>query len=42
MLASWSITSHVYDDAQATQVVADISNRYIAPFTSLAERYLEA
>ena len=42
MLASRNITSHVYDDAQAAQVVADISNRYIGPLAALAERYLEA
>lgn len=42
MLASRNITSHVYDDAQAAQVVADISNRYIGPLTSLAKRYLRA
>ena len=42
MLASRNITSHVYDDAQAAQVVADISNRYIGPLTDLAERYLQA
>ncbi len=42
MLASRNITSHVYDDAQAAQVVADISNRYIGPLTALAERYLQA
>ena len=42
MLASRHITSHVYDDAQAAQVVADISNRYIGPLAALAERYLEA
>ena len=28
--------------AQAAQVVADISNRYIGPLAALAERYLEA
>ena len=27
MLASRNITSHVYDDAQAAQIVADIDNR---------------
>lgn len=42
MLASRNITSHVYDDAQAAQVVADISDRYIGPLTVLAERYLQA
>lgn len=42
MLASRNITSHVYDDAQAAQVVADISDRYIGPLSALAERYLEA
>ena len=42
MLASRNITSHVYDDAQAAQVVADISDRYIGPLAALAERYLEA
>lgn len=41
MLASRNITSHMYDDAQAAQVVADISGRYIGPFTALAERYLK-
>ena len=42
MLASRNITSHVYDDAQAAQVVADIRNRYIGPLTVLAERYMQA
>lgn len=41
MLASRNITSHVYDDAQAAQVVADISDRYIGPLTALTECYLE-
>lgn len=41
MLASRNITSHVYDDAQAAQVVADISDRYIGPLIALAERYME-
>lgn len=41
MLASRNITSHVYDDAQAVQVVADISNCYISPLTALAEQYPE-
>ena len=36
-----NITSHMYDDAQAAQVVADIRGRYIGPFTALAERYLK-
>ena len=42
MLASRNITSHVYDDAQAARVVADISDRYIGPLSTLAERYLGA
>lgn len=42
MLASWNITSHVYDDAQAARAVADISNRYIVSRISLIEHYLEA
>lgn len=39
MLDSRNITSHVYDDKQASAVVADICNKYIAPLTALAEFY---
>lgn len=39
MLASRNITSHVYDDEQAAQVVRDINDRYIGPLTALAEFY---
>ena len=39
MLASRNITSHVYDDKQAAQVVTDIRNRYICPLSDLAALY---
>ena len=39
MLDARNITSHVYDDQQATQVVAAIRDRYIRPLTALAEFY---
>lgn len=39
MLDSRNITSHVYDDKQASEVVADICGRYIGPLTALAEFY---
>ena len=39
MLDSRNITSHVYDDQQAAQVVAAIRDRYIGPLTALAEFY---
>lgn len=42
MLASRNVTSHVYDDAQAAQVAADICGRYIAPLTALADLYRNA
>lgn len=41
MLTSRNITSHVYDDQQAAQVVADIRSRYIAPLAALAASYAE-
>ena len=41
MLTSRNITSHVYDDQQAAQVVADIRDRYIAPLAALAASYAE-
>ena len=39
MLASRNITSHVYDDKQAAQVVADICDRYVVPLAALAALY---
>ena len=39
MLTSRNVTSHVYDDAQAAQVVADIRDRYIGPLAELARFY---
>lgn len=39
MLASHNVTSHVYDDAQAAQVVAAIRDHYIGPLTALANFY---
>ena len=39
MLASRNITSHVYDDAQAAQVVNAIRDHYIAPLSALARLY---
>ncbi len=41
MLNSRNVTSHVYDDEQAAQVVSDIQNNYIAPLMALAEFYTE-
>lgn len=41
MLASRNVTSHVYDDAQAAQVVAAIRDRYIIPLTALAQFYAQ-
>lgn len=41
MLNSRNITSHVYDDDQAAQVVSAIRDRYIAPLTALAKFYSE-
>lgn len=39
MLASRNVTSHVYDDTQAAQVVSAIRDRYIGPLTALAQFY---
>lgn len=39
MLTSRNVTSHVYDDTQAAQVVSDIRDRYIEPLTALAAFY---
>lgn len=39
MLASRNITSHIYDDAQAAQVLAAIRDQYQAPFAALAQFY---
>ena len=39
MLNSRNITSHVYDDKEATKVAADIRDRYIGPLAALAEFY---
>ena len=39
MLASRNITSHVYDDAQAAQVVEAVRDRYIGPLMALARLY---
>lgn len=39
MLASRNVTSHVYDDTQAAQVVSAIRDRYISPLTELAQFY---
>lgn len=39
MLTSRNITSHVYDDEQAAQVVAAIRDHYTAPLIALAEFY---
>ena len=39
MLASRNVTSHVYDDAQAANVVADIRERYMQPLSALADFY---
>lgn len=39
MLASRNITSHIYDDAQAAQVLEAIRDRYSVPFNALKEFY---
>lgn len=39
MLASRNITSHIYDDAQAAQVLEAIRDRYSVPFNTLKEFY---
>jgi len=39
MLASRNVTSHVYDDSQAAQVVSAIRDRYIGPLSTLAQFY---
>ncbi len=39
MLDARNITSHVYDDAQADRIAADIQNRYIHAFVALAKVY---
>lgn len=39
MLAARNITSHIYDDAQASQVLVDIRDRFIALFVTLASFY---
>lgn len=39
MLASRNITSHIYDDAQAAQVMSSIRDRYLAPLLELAAFY---
>ena len=39
MLNSRNITSHVYDDTQAAQVVEAIRDRYMGPLTALARLY---
>lgn len=39
MLASRNMTSHVYDDAQAAQVLDAIRDRYMGPFSALARLY---
>ena len=39
MLDSRNITSHVYDDKQAAEVVSDIRDHYLAPLTALADFY---
>ncbi|MCC2259705.1 nucleotidyltransferase substrate binding protein [Intestinimonas sp. CLA-AA-H199] len=39
MLASRNIIFHVYDDAQAAQVVEAVRDRYIGPLMSLARLY---
>lgn len=41
MLASRNITSHVYDDHQAAQVVEAIRSRYLTPLSDLARLYRE-
>ena len=42
MLSSRNVTSHVYDDEQAAQVVSAIRDRYIGTLTALAEFYSES
>ena len=39
MLASRNMTSHIYDDAQAAQVLSSIQCRYMEPFATLARSY---
>lgn len=39
MLASRNITSHIYDDAQAAQVLDAIQDRYLAPLSALSDFY---
>lgn len=39
MLNSRNITSHVYDDTQAAQVVEAIRDRYMGPLMALARLY---
>lgn len=39
MLASRNITSHIYDDAQAAQVLEAIRDRYSVPLNTLKEFY---
>ncbi len=41
MLLSRNLTSHVYDDAQATQVAAAIRDHYLPALRALAGRYTE-
>lgn len=41
MLDARNITSHVYSDDQAAQVVADIRSRFMAPLEALARFYAE-
>ena len=41
MLSSRNVTSHVYDDEQAAQVVSAIRDRYIGTLTALAAFYRE-
>ena len=42
MLSSRNVTSHVYDDEQAAQVVSAIRDRYIGTLTALATFYRES
>ena len=39
MLDARNITSHVYDDAQADRIAADIRDRYILSFAALVRIY---
>lgn len=39
MLSSRNVTSHIYDDAQAAQVLADVRDRFMAPLSALAAFY---